>query len=113
MPVTRTEKEGEGDDAKDVEVTEDETLNSQKAIWLRAKTEISDEDYSEFYKHISHDFNDPAKVVHYSAEGAIEFKALLFVPEKRPFDMLMGGGDFRLFISMNIWFMVLSIQFSR
>jgi molecular chaperone HtpG len=69
----------------------EETLNTRKAIWLRGKSEITTEEYSEFYKHISHDFNDPAEVIHYNAEGAIEFKALLFIPEKKPFDMLMSN----------------------
>jgi molecular chaperone HtpG len=69
----------------------EETINTRKAIWLRSKSDITTEEYSEFYKHISHDFNDPAEVIHYNAEGAIEFKALLFIPEKKPFDMLMGG----------------------
>lgn len=69
----------------------EETLNTRKAIWLRNKSEITTEEYSEFYKHISHDFNDPDEVIHYNAEGAIEFKALLFIPEKKPFDMLMSN----------------------
>jgi molecular chaperone HtpG len=113
MPVTRTKKEGEGDDAKEVEVTEEETLNSQKAIWLRAKTEITDEDYSEFYKHVSHDFNDPARVIHYSAEGAMEFKALLFVPEKKPFDMMMGGGDQKAHLHLYIQRVFISSDFEN
>jgi molecular chaperone HtpG len=113
MPVTRTRKEGEGDDAKEVEVTEDETLNSQKAIWLRAKTETSDEDYNEFYKHISHDFNDPANVIHYSAEGAMEFKALLFIPGKKPFDMMMGGGDQKAHIHLYIQRVFISSDFEN
>lgn len=67
----------------------EETVNTRKAIWLRSKNDVTAEEYSEFYKHISHDFTDPAEVIHYNAEGAIEFKALLFVPEKKPFDMMM------------------------
>ncbi len=69
----------------------EETLNTRKAIWLRGKSDITAEEYNEFYKHISHDFNDPAEVIHYNAEGAIEFKALLFIPEKKPFDMMMSN----------------------
>lgn len=113
MPVTRTEKEGEGEDAKEVEVIEDEIFNTQKAIWLRAKTEISDEDYNEFYKHISHDFTDPAEVIHYSAEGAMEFKALLFIPEKRPFDMMMGSGDQKAHINLYIQRVFISNDFEN
>jgi molecular chaperone HtpG len=68
----------------------EEQVNTQKAIWLRPKSEIKPEEYNEFYKLISHDFSDPAEVIHYNAEGAIEFKALLFIPEKRPIDLLMN-----------------------
>ena len=113
MMVTRTKTEGEGDDAKEVEVTEEETLNSQKAIWLRAKTEITDEEYSEFYKHISHDFTDPAETIHYRAEGAMEFKALLFIPEKKPFDMMMGGGDQKAHIHLYIQRVFISSDFEK
>ena len=113
MMVTRTEKEGEGDDAKDVEVTKEEALNTQKAIWLRAKTEISDEEYSEFYKHISHDFTDPAETIHYRAEGTMEFKALLFIPEKKPFDMMMGGGDQKAHIHLYIQRVFISSDFEN
>jgi molecular chaperone HtpG len=113
MMVTRTKKEGEGDDAKEVEVTEEETLNSQKAIWLRAKTEITDEEYSEFYKHIAHDFTDPAETIHYRAEGAMEFKALLFIPEKKPFDMMMGGGDQKAHINLYIQRVFISNEFEN
>jgi molecular chaperone HtpG len=69
----------------------EETLNTRKAIWLRSKSEITAEEYNEFYKHISHDFSDPAEVIHYNAEGAIEFKALLFIPAQKPFDMMMSN----------------------
>ncbi len=113
MMVTRTKTEGEGDDKKDVEVTEEETLNSQKAIWLRAKTEITDEEYSEFYKHISHDFTDPAETIHYRAEGAMEFKALLFVPEKKPFDMMMGGGDQKAHLHLYVQRVFISSDFEN
>ncbi|HLL90339.1 MAG TPA: molecular chaperone HtpG [Tepidisphaeraceae bacterium] len=65
-----------------------DTLNSQKAIWLRPKSEVKDEEYNSFYKSVSHDFEDPLATIHYSAEGATEFRALLFVPKRRPFDMM-------------------------
>ena len=68
----------------------EETLNSQKALWLRPRSEISDEDYKDFYKHLSHDFDEPAKTIHYAAEGQVEFKALLYVPTHKPFDLLYG-----------------------
>ncbi|MEW6601690.1 MAG: molecular chaperone HtpG, partial [Nitrospirota bacterium] len=70
-----------------VKIKEEETLNSRKAIWLKDKAEITDEEYNEFYKHVSHDFTDPARVIHYKAEGTSEFVALLYVPSNMPFDI--------------------------
>ncbi len=69
---------------------EEEQLNSGKAIWLRPKSEVKEKEYEEFYKHISRDTEGPAKVIHYSAEGKLEFKALLFLPKRRPFDFMWG-----------------------
>lgn len=66
-----------------------EILNSRKALWAKNKSEISAEDYKEFYRHISHDFNDPLTHIHFNAEGTNEFTALLFIPEKAPFDLFM------------------------
>jgi molecular chaperone HtpG len=71
----------------------EETLNSRKAIWLRPKSEITKEEYNEFYKHLSHDFQDPARVIHYAAEGAVEFRALLYIPVHKPFDLLWGDSN--------------------
>ncbi len=65
---------------------ETQTLNSRKAIWLKGKSEVKPEEYDEFYQQVSRDSEKPAKVIHMAAEGAMEFKALMFVPAKRPFD---------------------------
>lgn len=86
MQVTRS-KPDPIDKDRTIEETELETLNSRKAIWLKDKAEISEEEYNEFYKHISHDFTDPAKVIHYRAEGTTEFSVLLYLPSQRPFDI--------------------------
>jgi len=86
MEVTRS-KPDPIDKDKTIEETELETLNSRKAIWLKDKADISEEEYNEFYKHISHDFSDPAKVIHYRAEGTTEFSVLLYLPSQRPFDI--------------------------
>ena len=97
MDITRddTELDDEGKlkegAEKKVTVTE-ETLNSMKAIWMRPKIEVKKEEYNEFYKHISHDYTDPIKTIHYSAEGTLEFKALLYLPTKAPFDMFQHEG---------------------
>jgi molecular chaperone HtpG len=69
---------------------EDETLNARKAIWLRPRSEVTQDEYNEFYKHLSHDMDNPAKTIHYAAEGAIEFKALLYLPARKPFDLMWG-----------------------
>ncbi len=86
MDVTREVPDPDDKD-KTITETKEETLNSCKAIWLKSKDEISEEEYNEFYKHISHDFSDPAKVIHYRAEGTTEFAALLYLPAKRPHDI--------------------------
>ncbi|NIZ01581.1 molecular chaperone HtpG [Thalassospira lucentensis] len=65
----------------------DETLNEASALWTRPKSEITEEQYKEFYKHNSHAFDDPWKTIHYRAEGAIEYTGLLYVPTMRPFDL--------------------------
>ena len=87
MDVER-EKEDPQDKNKKIKVAEEETMNAGKAIWLRDPSEVKTEEYNEFYKHISHDFGDPAKVIHYRAEGTSEFTALLFVPAKAPYGIL-------------------------
>jgi len=82
------EKEDPQDKSKKVKVIEEETINARKAIWLKDPAEVKAEDYNEFYKHISHDFSDPAKVLHYRAEGTSEFTALLYLPAKAPYGIL-------------------------
>ena len=89
--VMDVEKEEEGE-----KKTVEETLNSMKALWLRSKSDVSEEEYNTFYKQISNDFGDPSKVIHYSGEGLTEFKVLLFIPSKRPFDMMFGEPKFGL-----------------
>ena len=86
MDVER-EEESKLDKTKKVKITKEETLNSRKAIWLKNKSEITEAEYNDFYKHVSHDFTDPAKVLHYKAEGASEFTSLLYIPSMRPVDI--------------------------
>ena len=71
-----------------VKITEEKTINSMKALWLKDKSELSSDEYNEFYKHISHDFTPPAKVIHYKAEGTSEFTALLYIPSRAPVNIL-------------------------
>ena len=59
------------------------------AIWRKSKNDLKDEEYNEFYKHLSHDYSDPLKTIHYAAEGTTEFHALLYIPSTAPFDLHM------------------------
>jgi molecular chaperone HtpG len=64
-----------------------ETINSASALWTRPKSEITDEQYKEFYHHVAHAFDEPWAVIHGKAEGAIEYTSLLFIPSQKPFDL--------------------------
>lgn len=77
-------------DAKPETVVEDETLNSMKAIWMRPEKEVTEEEYKEFYKHISHDWNEPLRRIVFRLEGTTsEFRALLFLPSKPTPEMFL------------------------
>ncbi len=65
----------------------EETINSASALWTKSRQEISDSDYNEFYKHVSHDYQDPLVHVHSKVEGSNEYTLLLYVPARAPFDM--------------------------
>ena len=90
--VTRqeVERDDEGKPKEGVEpktIVEDRTLNSMKAIWLRRPQDVEPEEYNEFYKHVSYDWEDPQKTITLFAEGRLEYRALLFIPSKAPFDL--------------------------
>jgi len=72
-----------------IEVPEEEVVNSAQALWTRAKAEISDEEYKNLYKHISHDFEDPLSWSHNKVEGKLEFTSLLYIPARAPYDLWM------------------------
>merc|ERR1712087_438464 len=84
----KEEEEETKDAPKKKTVFEWEQVNTQKAIWLRAKEDATEEEYTEFYKSISKDYLDPLAYTHFNAEGEIEFKSILFLPKKAPFDMM-------------------------
>jgi molecular chaperone HtpG len=69
-----------------------EPLNSMKALWARSKDDVKPDEYAEFYKHVSHDWTDPLEVVHMRGEGTFEYDALLFIPERAPFDLFRADG---------------------
>jgi molecular chaperone HtpG len=76
----------EGEEEKPAEIVE-ETVNSASALWTKARHEISDEAYNEFYKHVGHDYQDPLTHVHSKVEGTNEYTLLLYVPARAPFDL--------------------------
>ncbi len=76
----------EGEEEKPAEIVE-ETVNSASALWTKARQEISEEAYNEFYKHVGHDFQDPLTHIHSKVEGTNEYTLLLYVPSRAPFDM--------------------------
>ena len=77
-----------------------ETLNSMKAIWTRPKEEVTEEEYREFYKHVSRDWNDPLEHLSIHVEGGLEARALLYIPSKAPFDLWHDGarGGVQLYV---------------
>jgi molecular chaperone HtpG len=81
-----------GDDGKE----DEKPLNSMKPIWTRPRAEVKDEEYNEFYKHISHDWNEPMKFWSFRAEGRSEYQALLYVPSQAPMDLFYQSGKFGL-----------------
>ena len=84
MEVER--RDSEGNVSREIE-----TLNSMKALWARPKSDVSEDEYKEFYKHISHDWSDPLEIIRMQAEGTFEYQALLFIPSRAPFDLFMRG----------------------
>jgi molecular chaperone HtpG len=93
--VLKAEKDPEIEDlAKEKETgekvkmpMEEKTLNSMRPIWTRPQSEVTQEEYKDFYRHISHDWTEPLKSISYRAEGRIEYQALLFIPSQAPYDL--------------------------
>lgn len=87
LTYEETKTEGEGDDAKDVVEVKTNQVNKASALWRNSKSELTDADYNEFYKTISHEMSDPMIRLHTKAEGTLEYTTLFFIPEKAPFDL--------------------------
>ncbi len=79
--------EGEEPEPEEDKPLEYQTVNTAKALWLRSRSEVKDEEYEEFYKHLSHDYQGPLTHSHNRVEGKLEYTSLLFVPAHAPFDM--------------------------
>ena len=84
-------KKEEWKDGAQVVTDEDETVNQASALWARSKSEITDEQYKEFYKHVAHDFDDPLAWSHARVEGKQEYTQLLYIPARAPFDLFERG----------------------
>ena len=82
-------------------VFKDSTINSRKAIWQRPDNEITEDEYTEFYKHLTHDWKEPLTHIKINAEGSTNFKGLLFIPSEAPFDLFMNpeSGGISLYIN--------------
>ena len=82
LPIEMYKEDDKGELTDEIEV-----INKASALWTRAKSDISDDDYIEFYKHVGHDFEDPLAWSHNRVEGKTEYTSLLYVPSKAPFDL--------------------------
>ena len=80
-------KEFHGEEKDKPAEAEWETVNRASALWTRPRTEVKDEEYQEFYKHVGHDFENPLAWSHNKVEGKLEYTSLLFVPGRAPFDL--------------------------
>ncbi|MGC4963341.1 molecular chaperone HtpG [Gordonia sp. DT101] len=90
VPAPETD-DTETDDAAAEPTTEivSETINSQKALWAKSADEVTEDEYHEFYRHVSHAWDEPLEVITLKAEGTFEYQALLFIPTQAPFDLFM------------------------
>jgi molecular chaperone HtpG len=87
QPIVMKKEEWDKDKGEQVLTAEDETVNQASALWAKPKSEITEEQYKEFYKHVGHDFEDPLAWVHSRVEGRTEYTELLYLPSRAPFDL--------------------------
>jgi len=87
IELPKEDYSAEEEDKKQKKETEWETVNRASALWVRPRSEVKDEEYQEFYKHISHDFENPLTWSHNKVEGKLEYNSLLYVPARAPFDL--------------------------
>ena len=87
LPIRMNKEKWDEEKKEQVETDELETVNKASALWARPKSEISEAEYKEFYKHVAHDFEDPLAYVHAKVEGKQEYTQLLYIPQRAPFDL--------------------------
>lgn len=87
LPILMNKEKWDEEKKAQVATDEDETVNQASALWARPKSEITDEQYKEFYKHVAHDFEEPLAYVHAKVEGKQEYTQLLYIPQRAPFDL--------------------------
>ena len=87
LPILMKKESWDEEKKEQVLTDEDETINQASALWARPKSDITDEQYKEFYKHVAHDFEEPLSYVHAKVEGKQEYTQLLYIPQRAPFDM--------------------------
>ena len=87
QPIVMKAEKWDEEKKAQVETGEDETVNQASALWAKPKSEITEDDYKAFYKHVGHDFDDPLAWTHAKVEGKSEYTQLLYIPGRAPFDM--------------------------
>ncbi|HQR02680.1 MAG: molecular chaperone HtpG [Proteobacteria bacterium] len=87
QPIVMKQESWDEEKKEQVLTAEDETVNKASALWARSKSDISEEEYREFYKHVGHDFDDPLAWTHARVEGRSEYTQLLYIPSRAPFDL--------------------------
>lgn len=87
LEYDETKTEGEGEDRKETTEHKVTQVNAASALWKRSKSELSDDDYNEFYKTLSHHMDEPLHYIHTRAEGTLEYTTLFYIPKTAPFDM--------------------------
>jgi molecular chaperone HtpG len=92
LPIVMPAERSDGEQSAGADDGADETINRAAALWVRAKNEISDDEYNEFYKHVAHDFDDPLARVHSKMEGTYEYTLLLYIPSRAPYDLGQRSG---------------------
>ena len=87
LPVEMLEEVTPPEEGEEPKTPDFEVINTAKALWTRSRSDVSDEEYQEFYKHVSHDYAEPVTWSHNKVEGKLEYTSLLYVPSKAPFDL--------------------------